>query len=93
MLRVKDLMKQLGKLDPELPVAVPDIVNYDDLVLREARHTGAMLLHQLEGDDTFSTCREAGESGGCRCDPEEKGPRVMTAVIAPWDPGEKGIAW
>ena len=93
MLKVRDLMEQLEKLDPDLPVAVPDIANYDDLALREAQHTGAMLLHQLEGDDTFSTCSRKGEDGECRCDPEQKGPRVMTAVIAPWEPGEKRLAW
>ena len=68
-------------MDPELPVAVPDIINYDDLVLREAQQTQTMLLHQFEGDDTFQVCQEAQKGSECRCDPEQKGRRLMTAVI------------
>ena len=56
-LRVNGLMERLEKPEPGLPVAVPDVLNHEDLALREAQHAGAMLLDQPDGNDTFSTCR------------------------------------
>ena len=63
MLTVREIMKELGKLDPELSVAVPDMINYDDLVLREATNVTTMLLHPSPGGETTPSPYARGASG------------------------------
>ena len=91
-MKVRDLIAELEKLDPELPVAVLDKVDYEDVgwvnvrkvMIDQAWPYSSNNIHSMPGSATEYVDRETMEAGRkYGPEPERYGPMTTIVKLSP----------
>ena len=89
----RELILELEHLDPDLPVAVPDLVDHEDLGRRQVEGIRIKQLHPVinrvypQGEDPtqeYDECFGVENGGECQCESRALGPLTPVIVIPPW---------